>query len=121
MQISTPQSAFGHRTTGSGTFSYATPPASAPAPLDRSASPTFSLTAAAPSPVDAFPFPTPTPTPTRGTDKQWPTGPELRPLDYAKLVTPADVHGELERAIKELGVWLEVVDGGLGRILSGTA
>lgn len=47
----------------------------------------------------------------------WPTGPPLRPLDYAKLSTAEQVHDELEKTIKELGQWLWVVDDGLSRIL----
>lgn len=50
----------------------------------------------------------------------WPVGPELQVLDYGKLKTAGDVHDELERTLGELGKWLEVVDGGLERILRGT-
>lgn len=49
--------------------------------------------------------------------KAWPTGPALRPLDYARLTTQETVHDELERTIDELGQWLGVVDEGLSRIL----
>lgn len=52
-----------------------------------------------------------------GGPKAWPTGPTLRPLDYGKLMTAASVQDELERTIEELGLWLGVVDDGLGRIL----
>lgn len=47
-------------------------------------------------------------------------GPPLRALDYAKLMTTADVEMELETTLGELGRWLEMVDGGLERILGGT-
>lgn len=53
----------------------------------------------------------------RGVGRGWPTGPPLRPLDYGKLGTAGSVQDELERTIEELGVWLGVVDEGLGRIL----
>lgn len=56
-----------------------------------------------------------------GAGEPWPSGPPLRPLDYGKLVTPGDVHAELERTLESLGRWLEVVDGGLERILDSTA
>lgn len=41
----------------------------------------------------------------------------MRSLDYSKLLTSNDVSRELERTIEELGEWLRVVDGGLGRLL----
>jgi hypothetical protein len=65
-----------------------------------------------PFPVEASP---PTPPP------EWPSGPPIRPLDYARLVTAADVHIELEQTIGELGEWLKVVEVGLGMILQETA
>ncbi|KAK4704193.1 hypothetical protein P7C70_g2012, partial [Phenoliferia sp. Uapishka_3] len=117
-----------------GPLSYVTPPTSAPGPFDQdydtsSESPTFSISTPTPhanvnhntsiSTVESFPFPPETPTPP--TIQPWPTGPILQPLDYGKLVTPGDVHLELERTLGELGLWLGVVDSGLGRILKGTA
>lgn len=47
----------------------------------------------------------------------WPSGPPMRSLDYATLVTPGDVHKELEKTIGELGEWLKVVDLGFQRLL----
>lgn len=108
---------------GANSAGYATPPTSAPGPFDQdydpSSSPTFSLitpTPLASGVTGAFPFPPEYPPP-----QVWPTGPPLQPLDYGKLVTPGDVHLELERTIGELGRWLGVVDSGLARILKGTA
>lgn len=43
--------------------------------------------------------------------------PPPRPLDYAKLVTAADVHLELERTATDLGRWLDLIDVGLGSML----
>ncbi|KAL8280939.1 hypothetical protein RQP46_006618 [Phenoliferia psychrophenolica] len=121
LQISTPMTEYSN---GAG---YATPPTSAPGPFDQdfdpSDSPTFSLITPTPvshPPPNAFPFPAESRAPPQQ-PLPWPTGPPLRPLDYGKLVTPSDVHSELEKTIAELGKWLEVVDGGLARILKGTA
>lgn len=50
----------------------------------------------------------------------WPEGPDLRPLDYGKLITDSDVHEDLALTIVELGKWLQVVDFGLEKILNGT-
>lgn len=55
-----------------------------------------------------------------GEDGAWMmTGPPLRALDYAKLVTAIDVEIELDTTLSELGQWLELVDSGLERILGG--
>ncbi|KAI5479509.1 protein-serine/threonine kinase [Pseudohyphozyma bogoriensis] len=76
--------------------------------------------------ADAFPFPPVNPSIGLPSSAMfppplpWPTGPPMRPLDYGKLTTAADVHSELESTIGELGKWLEVVDTGLGRILAGS-
>lgn len=47
----------------------------------------------------------------------WPTGPPMKSLDYANLVSASDVHSELEKTIGELGEWLKVVDLGFERLL----
>lgn len=46
--------------------------------------------------------------------------PPIPPLDYAALSTSSEAtHEELERVLRGLGEWLEVLGGGLGKVLSG--
>jgi hypothetical protein len=50
--------------------------------------------------------------------QSWPDGPTVKPLDYAALCTSEDVHADLERTVQDLGQWLNVLDVGLGSLLS---
>lgn len=51
----------------------------------------------------------------------WPLGPPVRPLEYSNLFSRHAVEAELEHTLADLGKWLDVVDDGLARILSGTS
>ncbi|KAJ7096433.1 hypothetical protein C8R44DRAFT_644022, partial [Mycena epipterygia] len=44
-------------------------------------------------------------------------GPQIRPLDYATLITSESTHTELARTIDDLSQWLSIVETGLGNML----
>lgn len=46
-----------------------------------------------------------------------PSGPQIRPLDYASLITHESTHTELARTIEDLTQWLSIVEVGLGGML----